>query len=104
MSTPWLIVFVICGVFACVLFLLESVLWMALRRKKVSVGRWRTLTRRILLGSVLLLGTGAGIWLLGPPLVRAASWLPILAGGFSALVATFHLAVVHYMVTQNPKR
>jgi len=85
-----------CAGLSCLLFVIQSVLWTAMRMRKISVARWTVWARRIRLVGCLLLAIGAILWI-GDGNARTAALFAIFGGGMNALVASFHLAVVSYL-------
>ena len=92
----WTLVFWICGGTSCVLFILQSVFWTAMRFKKIPVPRWTVFARRLRIAGLALLIAGGILWYVGYQ-ARAAAWIAVFGGGLNVLVSTFHLAAVAYM-------
>jgi hypothetical protein len=93
----WVLLFWVCGGVACVLFTLQSVLWTAMRMKRLSAPRWTLHARRMRAAGLALLIAGALLWVAGPDVAKRAAGWAVFGGGFNALIATFHLLIVAYL-------
>lgn len=93
----WIVVYWICGGVTCLLFLLQSVFWTTLRLQKMPLERWRNWAKRLRWFSAALLLLGGVLWLVGGN-ARSAALMSIFGGGLNALIASYHLAVVGYLV------
>ena len=90
-------IFWVCTGLSCVLFALQSVLWTAMRMKKLTVPRWTVLARRVRVAASVLFVAGAAIWIFGGAVNRRAAVWALFGGGFNALIATFHLLTVAFL-------
>ena len=80
---------------AALLFLLQAVLWAAVRMRKVTIARWRQLSRTWFVCGILLFAAASAAWVWGDAAMKGrAAPAGIMGGLFNALIALFHQRVV----------